>query len=103
MPNIITSVCTTPATTNIVGEMTSVIHDKLVEQDCLPSEHYVDSAYTTADIREPPKSGSICAVLPLVIRAGKLAPLKHLTFLILRLIGPVKVQLYFTAFLVSLK
>ena len=29
--------------------MTSVIHDKLGDQNCLPKEHYVDSGYTTAD------------------------------------------------------
>ena len=33
--------------------------------------------------------------------AGKLAPPKDLTFLILRLIGPVKRPPYFTAFLVE--
>ena len=47
-PNIITNVETTPATTTD-GEMTSVIHEKLADHDCLPDQHYVDSAYTTAD------------------------------------------------------
>ena len=63
MPLIITDVETTPATTIIQGEMTQVIHKKLADKECLPDEHYVDSAYTTADIREPPRSRWICAVL----------------------------------------
>ncbi|MGH1438301.1 MAG: IS1182 family transposase [Lewinella sp.] len=48
MPLIITSVCTTPATTTD-GEMTEVIHQQLADKDCLPNEHFVDSGYTNAD------------------------------------------------------
>ena len=49
MPLIITSVSTTPATTIIQGEMTSVIHDNLADKDRLPNVHFVDSGYTNAD------------------------------------------------------
>ena len=47
MPLIITDVETTPATTTD-GEITSVIHDRLASNDCLPNVHFVDSGYTNA-------------------------------------------------------
>ena len=54
MPLIITDVETTAATTTD-GEMTQVIHEKLANKECLPNEHEVVRAYTTADIREQAK------------------------------------------------
>jgi len=57
MPLIITNVETTPATTTD-GEMTSVIHDRLADHECLPNVHFVDSGYTNADnLAEAPKIG----------------------------------------------
>jgi len=47
-PNIITHVETTPATTADV-EVTDIIHEALASKDLLPSEHLVDSGYTSAD------------------------------------------------------
>ena len=47
MPLIITNVETTPATTTD-GQMTSVIHENLADQDRLPNVHFVDSGYTNA-------------------------------------------------------
>lgn len=46
-PDLITHVETTPATTGDV-EMTSMIHQALADQDLLPSEHIVDTAYVDA-------------------------------------------------------
>ena len=58
MPLIITDVETTPATTIIQGEMTSVIHDRLAKNQCLPNVHFVDSGYTNAqNLAEAPKIG----------------------------------------------
>ena len=99
MPLIITSVSTTPATTTD-GEMTDVIHSNLANKDCLPNVHFVDSGYTNADIREPPFARSICAVHRLSTPVGKLPPTKDSILVILRLIGPLKVQPVQTGFLV---
>ncbi|MCT7958236.1 IS1182 family transposase [Laspinema palackyanum] len=43
-PHLIVNVETTPATT-VDGDMTQVIHEKLLEQELLPHQHLVDSAY----------------------------------------------------------
>lgn len=43
-PHLIVNVETTPATT-VDGDMTQVIHEKLAEQELLPQQHLVDSAY----------------------------------------------------------
>jgi transposase len=48
LPNLITHVETTPASTGDV-EMTDTIHQALKEKDLLPSEHLVDTAYVDAD------------------------------------------------------
>jgi transposase len=46
-PHLITHVETTPATTGDV-EMTGVIHQALADQDLLPGQHLVDTAYVDA-------------------------------------------------------
>jgi len=48
MPNLVTNVETTPATTGDV-EMTGTIHDALAEKDLLPGEHLVDPSYVDAE------------------------------------------------------
>ncbi len=47
-PNLITHVETTPATTGDV-EMTDIIHQALAKKNLLPSEHFVDTAYVSAE------------------------------------------------------
>jgi transposase len=47
-PNLITHVETTRATTGDV-EMTNIIHQALAEKGLLPSEHFVDTAYVSAE------------------------------------------------------
>jgi len=47
-PNVITHVETTPATTGD-GKMTESIHQALAKKGLLPSEHFVDTSYVSAD------------------------------------------------------
>lgn len=47
-PNLITNVVTTPATTADV-EVTPTVHQELADKALLPEEHFVDTAYTSAD------------------------------------------------------
>jgi len=49
MPNLITQVVTTSATT-ADSELTATIHDKLAAKELLPSEHYLDIGYVDAEI-----------------------------------------------------
>jgi transposase len=49
MPNLITSVATTPAAVTDV-EMTEPIHDALAARGLLPAEHAVDAGYTSGDL-----------------------------------------------------
>ena len=49
LPNLITDVQTTPATTSDVA-MTGTIQSSLAQKDLVPEEHYVDSGYMDADL-----------------------------------------------------
>lgn len=48
MPNIITNVVTTFASTNDV-DVVATIHEELAEKELLPAEHYVDAGYMSID------------------------------------------------------
>jgi transposase len=48
MPNIITNVVTTSASTNDV-DVVATIHEELAEKELLPAEHYVDAGYMSID------------------------------------------------------
>lgn len=47
LPSLITNVETTPATT-FDGTMTPIIHQHLADKELLPKEHFVDTAYVSA-------------------------------------------------------
>jgi transposase len=49
MPNLITHVATTPATTADV-ELTAAIHDALAARDLAPGEHLVDTGYVDSEL-----------------------------------------------------